>query len=640
MKYLKYVLIVVFFLSPLQKVFPFQLSSDDATIIKKERRIAIHTETAVWGIEFYDTKRINIQSPKGTALANITIPYRKGSIVEFISGRTIRPDLTEIILIPEENVEEKLLFPQHTSRDYIKDLIIHFPQVEPGTTIEYTVKRMSESIYFLEPFYFQDELYVDEAVLNFDLKIGFEYTYLSLNQGNREFSVDKAKWNLTAAVKDLKWDAERYQWTYNGLDPVRHEINMPPLKEMAFGCFFALTYYKYDPYDYSIHENWKDVDENIKKLYNDQMKDNNDAEKKAKEITNGIKEKEEKVKTIFSYIQSNIELLPVTGIHYSEFSPDDVLESKLGDNQETNLLFVAMLKEVGIKAYPALVATREYGLIYPQFCSPDQFNKVVTYIPDLNDGLWLDPSSKNSPYPILPPKCSGVSALPLGYKKGEILKTSVLGTRQNLVNNSAQVTIEPDGKIKGNAQSQFYAYNEYRFRKLLTGMSETERKSYIENMVKKSLPEASISELTITDPKDFTQQLQINYSFETANTMFNDNKEVEINPAIFSFFFHDFLKAEDRTYPFFLDFKKTEMVAINLYLPENSEVVSIPKSVVNKQYFGEFYRMVNPVGNSLSYQERLVLKQDKYETAEYTLLKKFSDQIVENKTEKIGIKVN
>ena len=639
MKYLRFLFILLIPLTIQNKLFSMQISSEGATILKKERKITIHTETAVFFIKTKDTKSINVLTSEGVKkYANIKVPYKKGTTIRNIEGKVIKPDGTIIPLSPE-NIEEKMIFPQYFKRNYIKENIIHFPGVEPGCILEYTVERISESLYFIDPFYFQDELYVNEAELIFDLKMGFEYAFFPLNQGSRDFTAEKAKWELKAALKDLTVDAERYKWKFNNIEPLEAEINMPPKRELSFGCLLTLTYYKFDPYDYAINEKWKNVSDNMKKLYNYQLKKNDKVKKTAKEITRGIKDKEEKVRAIFSYIESNIKLLPVIGIRPSPLYVNDILETKLGDNQEINLLFVSMLKEAGIKAYPCLISTRDYGLIYPQFPSPDQFNRVITFIPDIKDGLWLDPSEKFSRYPFLPYNCQDVFALPIGYKNGKFLKTPLTGMRQNLINHSAEITVTDDGFVKGKVKSVFYAQNELKFRKLISKTNIDERKNYYEKLLQTVIPEASITDFDITSPEDLSKSMEINYSFETKKSLLNDENNVEINPAVFVYNFHNYFSDKKRTYPFFLDFKKTEMVLINIKIPANTEIVSIPKSTVNRQYFGEFFRVINRTSAGLSYQEKLILKQDKFEVEEYKLLENFSNQILNTKKDKIIIKI-
>jgi len=639
MKNLKNFLILFFLLAFARQTYSFQLTPADATVLFKERKIFIRTETSIWEIEYRDTKRITIMTRKGTELSDITIPYKRGVKAEFIEGKTIRPDGSEIILYPDENVDEKLLFPQYPEREYMKELVIHFPQVEPGCIIEYTIKRTSETIYFMEPYYFQEQLYVNETALNFDVTMGFEYTYLPLNIGTREFSLENAKWDLAAAVRDLEWNAQRYRWQYSNIEPLLIEPNMPPKKELAFGCYFVLTYYKHDPLDFSIHEDWKDVSENLKKIYDDILKKNKNAKNVAKEITNGIKEKKDRVKAIYEYIQSNINHIPVNGIQPGPLTVDEVLEAKTADNMEANFLFVAMLDEADIDAYPALVATKDFGIVYPQFESPDQFNKIITYIPKIEEGVWLDASSEFAKFPALPPNCEGVNALPIGLKKDELLTTPITGLRQNLINKSTQIAVTDEGFLNGNARCTYYAHNEYKIRKIFSGMNAEQRKIYIETNLQKAIPEATITNLTVTELKDLSIPFQISYSFETGKSLLNENNEIEFNPAIFNYDFHNDVKEESRMYPFFLDFPRTQMISASITLPENSEIVSTPKSVVNRQFFGEFIKMAEQVGTGLSYQERMSLKQDKYEVEEYKLLRDFSNQLINSKKENITVKL-
>ncbi len=66
---------------------------------------------------------------------------------------------------------------------------------------------------------------------------------------------------------------------------------------------------------------------------------------------------------------------------YRPSAPGEVLARKWGDCKDKGLLLVALLKEAGIEAYPALVLLDRSRRIEPAFPSPIQFNHLIVAVP-------------------------------------------------------------------------------------------------------------------------------------------------------------------------------------------------------------------------------------------------------------------
>lgn len=71
--------------------------------------------------------------------------------------------------------------------------------------------------------------------------------------------------------------------------------------------------------------------------------------------------------------------------------PGAVLGNRYGDCKDKTLLFIALLREAGIQAWPALVSSEGHP-IDTWAPSPGAFDHVIVYVEDAQGGHWVDPT--------------------------------------------------------------------------------------------------------------------------------------------------------------------------------------------------------------------------------------------------------
>ncbi|HEY7772144.1 MAG TPA: DUF3857 and transglutaminase domain-containing protein [Marinagarivorans sp.] len=111
---------------------------------------------------------------------------------------------------------------------------------------------------------------------------------------------------------------------------------------------------------------------------------------------------DDKVKAVYGLINDQIRYVfaHVGRGGYEPHSADAVYKNGYGDCKDQTVLAVAILRALGVKAYPALVATRSMGR--PDMPLPSvHFDHMITYIPAQagSDAIWLDTSGDNQLYP-------------------------------------------------------------------------------------------------------------------------------------------------------------------------------------------------------------------------------------------------
>ena len=108
----------------------------------------------------------------------------------------------------------------------------------------------------------------------------------------------------------------------------------------------------------------------------------------------------------------------------------DVFDNRYGDCKDVVFLWVSMMRERGLEAYPALIRARNPLQIDPSF-PKDWFDHVVGVTIIDGDTLWTDLSDRRYRLGSLPPSCEARWALVVGNFGGRLVWTPVRSSVEN-----------------------------------------------------------------------------------------------------------------------------------------------------------------------------------------------------------------
>ncbi len=122
---------------------------------------------------------------------------------------------------------------------------------------------------------------------------------------------------------------------------------------------------------------------------------------KAKALTAGLSNDEDKVRALYAYVSTKIHYVSLSfGLgRFQPHAADEVLGNEYGDCKDKHTLLAALLRAAGYDAWPGLVNST--GMIDPAVPSPGQFDHVITVVRIGSDLTWLDSTSGAAPYGML-----------------------------------------------------------------------------------------------------------------------------------------------------------------------------------------------------------------------------------------------
>jgi hypothetical protein len=248
-------------------------------------------------------------------------------------------------------------------------LVIH--DVRPGDTLDYAFTLTGQNPIFAGK-------YLDDFGMRADVPIEhLRYRLLWPRerrlQRKAHGDVPTPRMKTTGDVLELVWDVAP-------VAPLLVESDLPSW---------------YDPFPWlqlSEFETWGQVARWAVPLY-ERGKPSKEVRALARRFEAEGKDETERVAAALKFVQEEIRYLGLemgTGSHRPN-PPAVVLSRRFGDCKDKALLLVAILDELGVDAWPALVNTQREGKVAEWQPSPLAFNHVIV-LAKVAGGPWLDPT--------------------------------------------------------------------------------------------------------------------------------------------------------------------------------------------------------------------------------------------------------
>lgn len=378
---------------------------------------------------------------------------------------------------------------------------------------------------------------------------------------------------------------------------------------------------------------WEDVVKNIyeHKDFGLQLQKADFLKETASPLVEGKANDEEKSEAIFQYIQQNFTSNNKRGI-YTTQSLKDTFKTKSGSIADINLLAVAMMKSVNVKAYPVLLSTRANGIAYMP--SPDAFDSVIIGVEFANKNILYDASDKMSSKDILPIRnlnWMGRLVRDNGSSK-DILIEPLIKSRYGV---TANLKIDEQGSMTGTVRKNLNNYEAFVFRSSKKGLSNDKLKADIESKYK-----VEVEEYTLNNMNSVAENIEEIFKITKEAAYDKIGDKIYLSPMSFFSMKENPFKADSRTYPVDFIYPNDNAYIINYEIPEGYTIDYLPKS--KKFSTGSNSVILKTVVNSsdTKIQVKLNLEYTKafVEAHEYQDIKQVFEEMVKFCDEKIVLK--
>jgi hypothetical protein len=607
-------------------------SSAEAVVLAAKGRLVIESGYEGYLVNYRFFRRVKLLKKSAfDAEGNIKISYYSKDRYEElrkIKAAVIQTDGTRQELTKKDFFEEKVTA-ERTAKKFA------FPNLKEGCIIEYEYEMTSHNLNTLYDWQFQENIPVRHSELWLSTPQYFDYVYLF--KGRQSLKKDAQKddtmdGSIRVAVQKMYADS---------VPALKPEGYITTMNDYLSQITFQLSRINYPNGRIdNIMTNWKDVAEKLSKngSLGEQMsrKSNyGDVWRAVKPLVADAKTDDAKIKIIYDFLCKNVNWDDERFSEYSRESLNDAFKKKKANSGELNMMLIACLSEVGVKAQPMLVSTRGHGKPMTLYPIMDQFNHLACYIE--RDGKPLVIDVGNIHRPVGTPRISTINGEGWILDKDNPRWVSLVPSGSSEVA-LATFKLNDEGTLTGSIASNYRGYA------AVSEREDEEDKDGKHEKVKKALakdfPDIKIDSITIANLDNTAEAFKRIVYCAIPNAATTAGDLIYIKPALKTDFDENPFKQPKREYPVDFSHPFKDQFILNLTIPDGYAVEEMPKPIrVNLPENGGSFQYISTVnGSVIQLVVKIQLDQLHFESEEYQSVKEFFNQIATKSAEQIVLK--
>jgi len=491
--------------------------------------------------------------------------------------RVIKPT-REVITVPDKHIKTTTPYSNFPLYSNYKIKVISIPELEVGSIIEYKIIKRKIKLINDNNFYEKIRIKTNEPIL----------------QQKYELTVPERRrvW-VKSLGRDVKPEKKKagnyivYSWEISNMKSILPERNMPSWDEVVPQIWI------------SSFENWEEIYNWWKSLYEDKIGVDEKMREKVKELTRDLPD-EEKIRRIYEWVSSDVRYV---GLEYGEGGVEphratEVFKNRYGDCKDKAILLVSMLREVGIKAYPVLIGVNRRKL-EKTFPMP-QFNHAIVMVENKNSSfIFLDPTPETCPYNYLPSNDQGRLCMVFFEEECAFKETPLFIPEINKETRKMQIRIAANGSIEADKVGEAWGEKAMMWRTWFKHSKPTRRREVLENEVSHFCSNGELLDYS------FRYMDSLNYPFVIKEKFRVPDYLKEIGDGELSFelptvVFHIMgVGKKERRFPIDYRYPELKRYNVEVELPESLSVKFLPEDLSVRNRYGSFSYDIESKGKKI-----------------------------------------
>jgi len=550
-------------------------------------------------------------------VANIDISYHGDQKFSKFKAHTILPngDKNKI----KDEFEKKA--------GNLKTVAFTFPSIINGCILEYQYQIFHENFGFLEPWYFQNDIYTLKSIFSVTLYPGFEYATWPINIPAHQQQSSRLH------VHEFGRLTTRYTWELDSLIPVKAEPFAGAVSNYTAALHFQIRSFKGTGIRFDFPTKWKEIGIELNKIIDEFIDDEDELEELSGKLTAGALNEDEKIAHIYDYVRDSILTRGSGMLDFSEDKFSNLMDNRYGSATAKNLLLTALLQKAGFKAHPLLIGTRGFCKFNPAHVQLNQFNHLVCYVNLKIREYLLDAGNRAVAFPYVPASDRIRSGLLIDAEASRPISLLPPPKRKSSTQLKANINLREDGSaacstficVQGyeNARYDDYLLDTISQQQIATDILDEFELNYdVEEAVSRYFPEGdSLSIKLVIEIPEFASAL---------------GDHMLISPFLIPLVNNPF-KSEERQYPIDFQYEFTRYHEITINLPENMIVGDLPDKINRNTDCGKYTRSFLTTGNSIAAILYFKLNKETFLPSEYPGVKEMFDEITETSKDEIAV---
>lgn len=325
------------------------------------------------------------------------------------------------------------------------------------------------------------------------------------------------------------------------------------------------------------------------------------------EITLNIPTDTEKIRTIYKWVQKNIEYIAFEdGMNgFIPRNADRIYEKRYGDCKDMANLLKTMLNHAKIPAYLTWIGTRSKPYSYKTVPSVCTDNHMICAVKIDDEYVFLDATIENINLNVIPQSIQGKEAL-IGINDTEfdLVEVPITSVNNNSRIDSIVLSVK-DKTLSGVLTSELKGYfkNDYDMRALYKSFKKEE--GYHLDLL--DIGGRDYTTLYASDERS-DQDTKITAFTSFSNKIIKAGSKMYVNLSLKDFYGQ--LQVDDlknRTVDIHEDYKFNHEVVTTLNIPEGYTLSNIPKNTINNNDLYEFSQTFVQEGETLICKQKMKL---------------------------------
>ncbi len=393
--------------------------------------------------------RTKVLTEEGKQRGEVTVAHSGDYRLSTFKGRTVLPDGREIPLDKDARFERKI------SKRFNESLTtVAFPGIEVGAILDYQYEIRFQSIFFLEPWYFSDDLPVLHSEIVF--KIPREVQAIAWNR-------DPFKAGIKRESTTSSRGSEVRVWADN-LPSVPDDPMGPPFADQATQMMMVPTVYDDGATHTRLMESWASIGGILDEGYGKARRKDGGVAKKAKEIADaagaGARQRAE---ALYRFVRDEVATEPSRWIGVPEGAAvEKTLADRRGTTAEKALLLQALLRAAKLDGRLVWAADRWRGQIDPQVANPLWFDRVLVATDVDGQRYFLDPSDRALAFGWLESGYEGMPGLIPDGKKPEGVVLPETTFDRSARRASIELALDAQGRLAGKGEVVYTGHHAWK----------------------------------------------------------------------------------------------------------------------------------------------------------------------------------
>lgn len=400
-----------------------------------------------------------------------------------------------------------------------------------------------------------------------------------------------------------------YVWSHGPSEAFDSEPNAPPMDGLLPRLAFSSV------------SSWQVLTDWYNGLLSDRVVSDGAVSEAVARVIGNARSQEERVRAIAYFVAQELRYVGIQlgkGAYQPHPAPE-VLRHRYGDCKDKVALLIAMLRSIGVEAYPALIAPgpgEDVDVSLPTLAS---FSHMIVAIPD-GDGtyVWFDPSNDLVRFGELSARNQSRTALVLKQGEAEWAMTPTALADDNRYDWTVSIDLEPDGRLTGHETLVATGTHGTDVRAIYQPIAPSQYRQFVEASLSSAYPSLRVGDVVIAPIMDLERPVSVAVDF-TADAYGLRSESAWIVP-IPSAGLEEYaaLGASDtRSQPLELGAPNQLTQSVSIGVPDGYRVTHLPPPVSFQSDFARLTRQYRVEGDRVRYTLDLTIAEPSVSPEQY-----------------------